>query len=110
MSYAKFVAAVVATVLSGLVAAMSDNVISGGEWINIAIAAVGACGIFASPNVPGSRYTKAVLAVLTAVLTYLVSAISGGVVPAEWLQIAAVALGALGVWAVPNKPAVTSAA
>jgi hypothetical protein len=109
MQYAKFLAAVAATVISGLVAAMSDAVVSPTEWINVAIAGVGACAVFAAPNVPYSRYTKAVLAVLTAVLTFLVSAITDGVVPAEWLQIIVIALGAVGVYAVPNRPGETRA-
>lgn len=101
--YAKFFAAVVATVLSGVVAALyGDNTISPAEWVNIAIAAVGACAVFAAPNVPGARYTKSVLAVLAAVLTALASFIVGGVTTTEWIQIAIAALGALGVYAVPN--------
>jgi hypothetical protein len=102
-TYAKFFAAVVATVLSGVVAALySGNVVTNTEWVNIAIAAVGACAVFAAPNVPGARYTKSVLAVLTAVLTVLASVILGGVTTTEYIQIAVAALGALGVYAVPN--------
>lgn len=103
-TYAKFFAAVVATVLSGIVAALyGDNVISNPEWVNIAIAGVGACAVFAAPNVPGAAYTKSVLAVLTAALTVLASAIVGGITPTEWVQIALAALGAVGVYAVPNR-------
>lgn len=103
-TYAKFFAAVVATVLAAISAALfGDNTISNPEWVNIAIAGVGACAVFAAPNVPGAAYTKTVLAVLTAVLTVLASVILGGVTTTEWIQIALAGLGALGVYSVPNK-------
>ena len=101
--YSKFFAAVVATVLSAVMAALfGDGVISNPEWVNIAIAGVGACAVFAAPNVPGAVYTKSILAVLTAVLTVLSSTITGGISTTEWIQIALAGLGALGVYAVPN--------
>lgn len=103
MNYAKAGAAVVATILSGVVAALTgDNTIGDVEWINIAILGVGALGIFAAPNVPGARVTKAVLAVLSAVLMLLVNLIVDGVTLSEWMQLGVAALGALGVYAVPN--------
>jgi hypothetical protein len=104
--YAKFIAIVIATVISGIVAALAgDSIISPTEWVNIAILGVGALGVFAAPNVPGSAYTKSILAVLAAVLTVLASAIVGGITTTEWLQIALAGLGALGVYAIPNADA-----
>lgn len=103
MTYAKALAALLATILSGVVAAMTDGHVTTSEWINVAIAGVGVAAVWAGPNVPGARYTKAILAVLTAALTFLASAISDGVTTAEWLQVALAALAALGVWATPNK-------
>lgn len=102
MTYAKAVLAVAVTVVSAIVAAMTDGAVTSVEWVNVAIAGVGAAAVFAAPNVPGARYTKAILAVLTAVLTFLTSAITGGIVLDEWLQIIVIAAGALGVYAVPN--------
>lgn len=104
MNYSKAIAAVIATVLSGVVAALSgDGLVDATEWVNVAILAVGACAVFASPNVPGAPFTKSVLAVLTAVLTLLVSFIGDGVVDVtEWLQLGVAALGALGVYGAPN--------
>jgi hypothetical protein len=101
--YAKLILAIVATVLTGIVAAYTDGHISNSEWINVAIAGVGAAGVFAAPNVPGSMYTKSIIAVLTAVLTALASFISDGISQAELMQMAVIALAALGVYAVPNK-------
>lgn len=101
--YAKFIAIVAATVISGIITALTgDSIISPTEWVNIAILGVGALGVFAAPNVPGAAYTKSVLAVLAAVLTVLASSIVGGITTTEWLQIAMAALGALGVYAIPN--------
>ena len=103
MQYAKFGLAVIATVLTAVVGAYTDGMISNAEWINVAIAGVGSCGIFAAPNIPASLYTKSVLAVLTAVLMALASFISDGISQSEVMQLVVIALGALGVYAVPNS-------
>lgn len=105
--YAKFFAAVVVTVLAAVAAALTgDNTISASEWVNVAILAAGACGVFTAANVPGARYTKFVLAALTAGLTVLASAVTGGVSPVELIQIVLAAAGAVGVYAVPNSAVV----
>jgi hypothetical protein len=104
MNYAKAILAVVATLISGAVVALTgDGIISNVEWINIAIGGAGACAVFAAPNVPGAMYTKSILAGLTAALTLLVSFITDGVSTSEWLQIAVAVMGALSIYAVPNK-------
>lgn len=104
MNYAKAFVAVVITVLTAILAATTGNsAISANEWVNVAIAGVGACAVFAAPNVPGARYTKAVIAVLTAGLTVLASVILGGVTYTEWIQIIVAAAGAVGVYAIPNS-------
>lgn len=110
MNYGKAFAAVVAAVLTGLVAAMvGDAIVTVVEWVNVAIAGTGAAAVFASPNVPGARYTKSVLAVLTAVLMLLTSVITGGITATEWMQLALAALGALGVYAAPYRPVLNGA-
>lgn len=107
MSYAKAVAAVVATVLSALVAALAgDQAIDAAEWVNVGILAAGALSVFAAPNVPYAAYTKGILAAITAALTVLASTILGGVDVTTVLQMAVAALGAVGVYAVPNTPTV----
>lgn len=104
MNYAKSLLAVVATVITGIVAAMTDGNVTNVEWINIGIAAAGALAVFAAPNVPGARYTKAFLAAVTAALVFFASAVTDGISHAELLQAIVVVLGALGVYAVPNTP------
>lgn len=105
MNYLKAVAAVVATVAAAVVAALTgDGVISNVEWVNVAIAGAGALAVFTAPNVPGARYTKLILAAISAVLVFLVSAITDGVTATELIQLVVVALGALGVYAAPYSP------
>lgn len=102
--YWKAALMVVATVLSAVVAAMlGDNNVSPTEWVNVAILGVGSASVFAAPNVPGAEFTKTVIAVLTAVLAVLASAIVGGVTNVEWMQIALAGLGAVGVFAKANE-------
>jgi hypothetical protein len=105
MNYLKAVAAVVATVAAAVVAALTgDGVISNVEWVNVAIAGAGACAVFSAPNVPGARYTKLILAAISAVLVFLASAITDGVTLTEAVQLVVVALGAVGVWRAPYSP------
>lgn len=103
MAYAKALMAVLVTVVSAIVAAMTDGAVTNVEWINVGIAAAGAAAVFSAPNVPGAVFTKAVLAIITAVLTFFVSAVTDGISTAEWLQALVVAAGAVGVYAVPNE-------
>ena len=105
MKYAKALAAVVVTVLYAVIAALTDGTISTVEWINVGIAAAGAATVFTAPNIPGAKYTKAVLAVTTAVLTFFVTAVADGVTTSEWLESLVIAAGALGIFAVPNSGA-----
>lgn len=105
MNYGKSLAAVVAAVLSAIVAALvGDAIVSAVEWVNVAIAGTGAAAVFAAPNVPGAKYTKSILAVLTGVLVLLTSVITDGITTTEWLQLALAALGAVGVYAAPYTP------
>jgi hypothetical protein len=51
------------------------------------------------------KYSKFIVAALAAGAVALQSAITDGTVSAaEWVTIAIAVLGALGVWAFPNKP------
>lgn len=109
MNYAKAAAGVLAAVATAIVAAlMGDDAISNVEWVNVAVVAVGAAAVFAAPNVPGARYTKAILAALAAVLVLLVSVITDGITATEWIQLALAAAGALGVFAAPYSMVTTA--
>lgn len=102
LSYAKSGLAVLATILTALVGVQSGG-IDPAEWINIGIVAATALLVFAAPNVPGARYTKSAIAVVLALLSFLTSAITSGIDMSEIYQMVVIGLGALGVYAVPNK-------
>lgn len=102
--YWKAFVAVLVTILSAVGAALTgDETISNPEWVNVAIAGVTAAAVFAAPNVPGAKYTKAALAVLGAALAVMASAILGGITYTEWIQIIVAGAGAVGVYAKPNS-------
>jgi hypothetical protein len=103
MKYAKLGMQVLVTIAVAIVAAMAgDNLVDSIEWVNVAIVGVGAAAVFAGPNIPGAPVTKLVLSALAAILTILASAITDGIQTVEVIQMAIAAVGALGVWAVPN--------
>jgi hypothetical protein len=100
--YGKSLVAVGAALVGAAGAALTgDGHINMGEWLNIIILTCGAAAVFAAPNVPGARYTKLVLAVITAVATASVSLVVDGISLTDVIQILTAALGALGVHAAP---------
>lgn len=72
------------------------------EWINFSIMAVGTLLVFTAANVPGARYTKAIVSGTLAALTLLTSLVSGGVSLIELGQIVVAFLTAAGVLAKAN--------
>lgn len=106
--YAKSILAIAAAAIGILVAALADNTVTTAELVNVGIAVVTAVGVYLIPNLPAgpARYFKSGVALLGAALTALASFITDGVTTAEWLQIALAALAAIGVYVVPNGPAV----
>lgn len=91
------VGAVVLAALTALGSAVADNVLEVGEGLNTVVITAEAAVVFTAANVPGAKYTKAVLAVILAVCTLPVSYFTGGFTWAEGIQIAIAVLGALGV-------------
>lgn len=101
--YARSFVAVAAAAVGALVAAKTgDGRVDASEWVNVVLMSAGAAAVFAAPNVPGAAYTKTILAVITASATVAVSLVSDGVSLTDWWQIAAAALGALGVLFAPS--------
>lgn len=99
--YTKSILTVAAAILAAFAGYATDG-ITATEWVNVAIAGVGAAAVFAAANVPGAKYTKVILAVLTAVLAFLTTAIVGGLNHGELLQIGILVLNALGVYQFAN--------
>ena len=98
----KYFNAILMTVAAGVsvaVAALVDNQLSQAEAINIAIAIFGAGAVYLAPVLPDAQYVKWGMAALVAALSALVTFIGAGGIPAvtisEWLQVAAVALAAI---------------
>jgi len=101
--YAKGIVAALAAALVALSAAYTGNDrIDLTEWVNVAIAAVGAFQVWWVANVNGAPYVKAGIAATTAGLVALQSYIIGGVTFSDWIQIGIAVVGALGVIAVKN--------
>jgi hypothetical protein len=114
MRYAKSILMVAGTVVSAIIAAMttSGGHVTPDQWIKVAIAGITACAVFYAPNVPGARYTKMVMAILGAVLTYVETIIAGmncatfaacHIGLADWLQCFVITVSVLGVYQVPNS-------
>lgn len=102
--YLKFFMQVGATVLAAIIAALADDYVDFNEWLNVGVLALGAVAVLGAGNLPAGiwRYTKTGVSAATAVLVLWQSLATAGMNTAEWLQLAAAALGALGVLAVPG--------
>lgn len=101
--YTKGIIAALTAALVALGAAYTGNDhIDITEWVNVAIAAVGAFQVWWVANVNGAPYVKAGIAATTAGLIALQSYIVGGITTSDWVQIALAVVGALGVVAFKN--------
>lgn len=111
MNYQKAVLAVIATIFTAIIPVLSTSShVTPSQWINVAITGITAAAVFAAPNIPGARYTKAIIAVLMAVLGFVVTAVANcpsfagcHLATADWLQMGVLGLNAVGVFAVPNS-------
>lgn len=106
--YAKSLTYIALAVAGVLVTALTDNVVTHAELINVAIIGVGAVGVYFIPNLPSgpARVAKTVVAFAAAGLVALNSLWTGGVTTAEWLQIAIAAFAGVGVYIIPNEEVV----
>lgn len=111
MNYWKAVAAIVAAGCGAVAAALTgDGRVDATEVVNVVIMVLGAAAVLVAPNVPGSRYTKAIHAVLTAVAVAAASLVADGLSWTDAAQLAVAALGALGVYLAPyqNPPRIAA--
>lgn len=110
--YWKFIFQVLATIGAAVVAAMNTNngVVTGAEWINVIIAALGAIGVLGAGNLPSGvwHYTKIIVAAFTTVFVYLASAITDTVTTQEWIQCGILFLGAFGVFQIRGPVVLTA--
>jgi hypothetical protein len=110
--YAKSIVYIALAAVTFLVTALSDNALATEEIINLVIVVLGAIGVYAVPNFPEgvAKVAKTGVAFLTAGAVALASFLTGGVTLSEWLQIIIAAFTAIGVYIIPNEPAVKEVA
>lgn len=104
--YAKSLLYVLLAIAGVLVTALTDNVVTTPELVNVGIIGVGAVGVYVVPNAPegAARFLKTAVAFVAAALVALASFLSDGITPAEWLHIAVAAFAGIGVYIIPNEP------
>jgi len=107
--YAKSLLYIALAVVGVLVTALTDDLITVDELVNIGIIGVGAIVTYLVPNLPESvgRYAKVIVTFVIAALVALQSLLPDGVTTTEWLQIAVAAFAGIGVYVTPNEPART---
>jgi hypothetical protein len=110
--YAKSIVYIALAAVTFLVTALTDNALSTEEIINLVIIVLGAIGVYAVPNFPEgvAKVAKTGIAFLTAGTVALASFLTGGVTISEWMQIIIAAFTAIGVYIIPNEPAVKEVA
>lgn len=100
MLYLKFFAQLAVTAIVALIAALTDDKIDTVEWINVALAVLGAVAVLGAGNFPDGiwRYMKLYASAATAGLMAITSFLAdGGLSTSELLQVAVAVLGSLGV-------------
>lgn len=107
--YAKAIVYIALAVVGVLVTALTDDVVTMPELVNIAIIGVGAVATYLVPNLPEGPggFLKAAVAFVAAALVALQSFLTDGITTAEWLQIAVAAFAGIGVYIIPNEPVQT---
>lgn len=113
--YKKFFAEIVATAGVAIAAAITDNIITSVEGVNILIVLFAVVGVLGAGNLPAGvwKYAKSIVAAGGAATVLLATLMGTGgfenVSYAEWIQIALAAAGALGVYGFSGPVVVESA-
>lgn len=103
-TYGKAIAAVIGAALVVAYASLSgDGRIDPDEWVQIAIAAATAVGVYLIPLAPTLRWGKTAVAVVLGVLQVLTTVILGGLDSSDWIALALAALTAAGVAVAPSR-------
>lgn len=107
MTLLKAWASALFTVLSALVPMISVGPLTPTEWVNVGLLLLNTILVDVVPNLTETigKYAKGFISTATAIGTLLVSYFADGsyfISSAEWIQIAAVVLGAVGVAALPG--------
>lgn len=104
--YAKAITYIAMAALTFLVTALTDNVLSVEELLNLVVIVLGAVGVYLIPNFPEgfAKAAKTGVAFLTAAVIAALSFLTGGIEVTEWIQIVLAAFAAVGVYIIPNGP------
>ncbi len=104
--YSKAITYIAMAALTFLVTALTDNVLSTEEILNLVVIVLGAVGVYLIPNFPEgfAKIAKTGVAFLTAAVVAALSFLTGGIEVTEWLQIVLAAFAAVGVYIIPNGP------
>ena len=108
MTVVKAIVALLGAILAAILPALTTGPLDASAWVNIVILAAGTAMVYNAANVPGWDYAKLVAAVVSAVAVVLSSALSGGISPAEIVQMIVAGIAALGVGVLPNAGARTA--
>lgn len=105
--YAKSLLYIALAVVGVLVTALSDDILTQDELVNVGIIGVGAITVYLVPNLPEGigRYAKVIVTFVVAALVAVQSFLTFGITATEWLQIAVAAFAGIGVYVIPNEPA-----
>lgn len=103
-------AQVFVAILAGIVTALADDQFDTSELINVTIIGLGAVAVWFVPVLDArwGKWTKIATSVLIAALALLVSFLSDGVTPSEWLQVILAGFGAVGIAVGPRPEPATA--
>lgn len=94
---------VLAVVLQALYVAFQDGRLSLSEFLTLAVALAGAIATYVVPRLPSVNWLKPATAGVTAALVFLVSTVSDGISPQDWIMTVIQLLAGLGIVAATNK-------
>ena len=107
-SYAKFLVYVLFAGLTAAYDAFSDGHVSNVELVGLVVAGATAAGVWLQQNSVHNVTAKAVVAVVGTAAAFLTTTIADGLSTQDWVQLVVLAVGAIGVYAVPNRGGVTT--
>lgn len=108
MSTVKFWVALFAAVAAAVGPFLAAGPLDFAGIVNVLVAGGGALYVYLSKNDPTGvwSYAKTIAHGVAAVGVIVLSVLSGGISPLEWIQVGATLLGTLGVWKLGNSKSV----
>lgn len=104
-SYAKFAVYTFFAALLALYDALSDGSVTSVEWVGLVVAGATAAGVWLRQNASANLAAKAVVAVVGTTAAFALTTIADGLSAQDWTQLLILAIGSVGVYAVPNRGA-----